>query len=163
MSRKTSHLQIRVSPEQKRALQRRAQQAGQGLSAFVLSRVLPETGLRFEQLVEALRQGEEPGFALAEINDLLTAAPAGEMTTALSAADLTGLSPYLQNYLAAMVELAAHRKGVPPPPWVRRIEPLEMPHFATPLKSLRPYLLRAAPVPFKRRNIFVDASVGDRV
>jgi len=25
------------------------------------------------------------------------------------------------------------------------------------------HLLRAAPVPFKRRNIFIDSSVGDRV
>jgi hypothetical protein len=60
-----------------------------------------------------------------------------------------------------MVELAAHQKGVVPPAWVREVPPLDEPHFATPLEGLR--LLRASPVPFKRRNIFIDSSVGDRV
>jgi hypothetical protein len=41
--------------------------------------------------------------------------------------------------------------------------PLAEPYFATSLKSLREHLLVAAPIPFKRRNIFVDASVGARV
>jgi hypothetical protein len=79
-------------------------------------------------------------------------------------ADLAGLTPYLRNYVAAMVELTAHQRDVPPPAWVRGVEPLETaPHFATPLASLRLHLLRAAPVPFKRRNIFIDSSIGDRV
>lgn len=63
-----------------------------------------------------------------------------------------------------MVELAAHRREVPPPAWVRDVEPMEMePRFATPLAGLRLHLLRASPVPFKRRNIFIDSSIGDRV
>jgi hypothetical protein len=43
------------------------------------------------------------------------------------------------------------------------VPPLDEPHFATPLRGLRLHLLRASPVAFKRRNIFVDSSVGDRV
>lgn len=62
-----------------------------------------------------------------------------------------------------MVEQAAHKKSLAPPDWVRDIEPLSVPWFATPLSSLRMHLLRAAPVPFKRRNLFVDAAVGGRV
>lgn len=63
-----------------------------------------------------------------------------------------------------MVELAAHRRDVPPPAWVRDIKPLERePHFATSLPGLRLHLLRTSPVPFKRRNIFIDSSIGDRV
>jgi hypothetical protein len=54
-------------------------------------------------------------------------------------------------------------KGVTPPTWAGSVEPLDRPHFATPLRSLRLHLLRASPVPFKRRNIFVDSSVGARV
>ncbi len=77
--------------------------------------------------------------------------------------DLRGLSPYLRNYVAAMVELAAHQRGVAPPVWVRQVPPLEEPHFATSLPGLRLTLLRASPVPFKRRNIFIDSSLGDRV
>jgi hypothetical protein len=62
-----------------------------------------------------------------------------------------------------MVEQAADQKHVAPPAWVRDVAPLDAPHFATRLKSLRQHLLRSAPVPFKRRNIFVDAGVGARV
>jgi hypothetical protein len=62
-----------------------------------------------------------------------------------------------------MVEQAAHRKRVGPPAWVREIPPLEEPHFVPPLEGLRLHLLQASPVPFKRRNIFIDSSVGDRV
>jgi hypothetical protein len=43
------------------------------------------------------------------------------------------------------------------------VEPLERPWFAVPFASLRPHLLSAAPIAFKRRNLFVDATVGDRV
>jgi len=38
-----------------------------------------------------------------------------------------------------------------------------IPWFAVPFPSLRPYLLRVSPVAFKRRNIFIDSTVGDRV
>lgn len=119
--------------------------------------------MRFGQLLEALRDEDGPGFVLAELNDLLTALSSGELQRAVEDADLAGLSPCLQNYVAAMVELACHRRDVPPPKWARDVEPLEKPRFATPLPGLRLHLLRAAPVPFKRRNLFVDASLGDRV
>jgi hypothetical protein len=113
--------------------------------------------------LEALRNDDQPSFALAELNDLLSSLTSGELCSAVEHADLTGLTPYLQNYVAAMVELAAHRRDEPPPAWVRDIEPLEEPRFATPLAGLRLHLLRTAPVPFKRRNIFIDSSIGDRV
>jgi hypothetical protein len=85
------------------------------------------------------------------------------LSDAVSDAPDLELSPYWQNYVAAMVELAAHQKGVSPPRWLSGIEPLTERHFVAPLASLRLHLLRAAPVLFRRRNIFVDSSVGDRV
>lgn len=133
------------------------------MSTYVLSRALPEARLRFLRLLEALRDDDQPGYVLAELNDFLYGLASSELCGAVEQADVTGLSPYLQNYVAAMVELAAHRRHVPPPAWVRDVEPLETPHFATSLKSLRWHLLRTAPVPFKRRNIFIDSSLGDRV
>lgn len=163
MATKSQHLQIRVSPHQKAVLKRRSRQAGQDMSTYVLSRVLPAAGTRFAEVVEALRYDDRRGFALAELNDLLSGLGSRELRRAVESADLSGLSPYLRNYVAAMVELAAHRREVPPPAWVRDVEPLEAPHFATPLPGLRLHLLRTAPVPFKRRNIFIDASLGDRV
>lgn len=127
------------------------------------SQALPDARLRFARLLDALRDDDQPGFALAELNDLLSGLTSAELCDAVEHADLTGLTPYLRNYVAAMVELAAHRRDVPPPDWVRDVEPMEEPRFATPLPGLRLHLLRTSPVPFKRRNIFIDSSIGDRV
>ncbi len=163
MSTKTQQLQIRVSPEQKRAIRRRAERAGQDLSTYVLARVLSDGMNRFAEIVNGLDDGSERRFWLAELNDLLAGLTPVEFGSALEVAELGDLSPYQQNYVAAMVEHAAHQKGIDPPEWTREVEPLEEPHFAVPFASLRPHLLGAAPVAFKRRNLFVDSSIGDRV
>ncbi len=73
------------------------------------------------------------------------------------------LSPFEANYLAAMIEYAAMLKGVVPPDWTRMVPPLERPWFASALKSLRLHLLTNSPPPFRRRNLFVDSSIGQRV
>ena len=159
---KTEQLQIRVTKQQKAALARRARRSGQDVSSYVLSRALPAAALRFAELLRELADEDGRRFALAELNDVLCELAPGELADATSDAEPTGLSPQLQNHVAAMVELAAHRQGVAPPAWVRDIPPLEEPHWATPLAGLRLHLLRASPVPFRRRNLFVDASLGDR-
>jgi hypothetical protein len=163
MATRTQQLQIRVTPQEKRALRRLAKDAGLDLSSYVLGRALPSNRLRFKELVRSLGEGEDHRFALAELNDLLTGLAPVEFGDTVEEAEVTALSPLLRNYVAAMVEQAAHLKKVPPPSWVDRVEPLETPYFATDLKSLRAYLLAASPVAFKRRNLFVDASIGARV
>lgn len=163
MSPKTQQLQIRVSPEEKRAISSQAKKAGQGLSEFVLARLLPPTRARFQETLEEIGHASEYRFWLAELNDFLTGLSPVEFREALVAAELGELSPFLQNYVAAMVEQAAHNKSVPPPPWTREVEPLEEPYFAVPFASLRAHLLAATSVAFKRRNLFVDSGVGDRV
>jgi uncharacterized protein (DUF1778 family) len=160
---KTEQLQIRVTPRQKAMLRRRARAAGLDLSTFVLTRALPPEDERLKAIVRALRDEATRRFALAELNDFLHACPGAGFAEAVEHLDVGGLTPYLQNYVAAMIEQAAHQKGVAPPEWTRDIAPLDLPRFTTPLASLRAHLLRASPVPFKRRNIFVDATVGDRV
>ncbi len=82
---------------------------------------------------------------------------------AVGAIELDGLPPLYRNYVAAMVEQAAQLKGVSPPRWTQEVEPLEEPYFAATFRYLRPHLLRVSPVPFKRRNIFIDSGLGDRV
>ena len=164
MSAKSEYLQIRVSREQKTALKRAAKRAGLGMSAFVLARSLPRAQARLEKLIGSLRTDPtRRGYALAELNDLLTELSPNEFGEAVANAPPSRLEPYLRNYVAAMIEQAAHQKGVEPPAWVTGVEALEEPHFATPLEGLRLHLLSAAPVPFRRRNIFVDSSIGDRV
>jgi hypothetical protein len=160
---KTSQLQIRVTPGQKARLKRLAASAGQDVSTYVLGRVLPADEQRFAAILRRLARDDDRRYALAELHDLLvTLSPAG-FDDALASGVGERLSPLLRNYVAAMVEHAAARVGVHPPAWVREIAPLDEPYFAAPLRSLRLHLLAASPVAFKRRNIFVDAAVGDRV
>lgn len=163
MAVRSQQIQIRVTPREKAALKRLARRAGQSLSSYILLRALPSHLATFGQILRVLRKDEERRFALAELNDFLARLAPVQFAEAVQYADLRTLSPLAQNYVAAMVEQAARQKAVEPPSWTREVVPLDEPFFATSLRGLRSYLLRAAPVAFKRRNIFVDASVGDRV
>jgi hypothetical protein len=62
-----------------------------------------------------------------------------------------------------MVEAVCAKRGIPLPTWTRKIGPLEAPQFGSKLQALRLHLLTHSPAAFRRRNIFIDASVGDRV
>ncbi len=160
---RSQNIQVRVTPEQKAALRRLAKRADQDLSSYILSRSLPADGARFDTLVSNLRDDPNPRFVLAALNDFLGELVAVQLAEAVRHADLSGLSQFLQNYLAAMVEQACALKRAAPPPWVRDVSPLVEPYFAGDLKALRPHLLRVSPVAFKRRNLFVDSSIGARV
>ena len=114
----------------------------------------------FQRLAGQLRS-VQPSYVLAEMNDLLASASGAEIES-LSAPPIA--DPYLANYVAAMVEQAAHLSGgVRPPRWTSNIVPLARPAFAVPWMVLRAHLLLESPVPFRRRNIFIDSTIGDRV
>ena len=120
--------------------------------------------LRFEELLGTLITVTEHRFVLAELNDRLSVLTPADLREAMAQAAVNELSPFLQNYVAAMVEHASYMKGVSAPAWTSRIAPLERPWFASTLKSLRMHLLRSSsPVAFRRRNIFIDATIGARV
>jgi hypothetical protein len=162
-SARTAQLQIRVSPAQKAEIRRRARRAGLGMSAWVLRRLLPPAAATFEELASGLAGADTPAPVLAELNDLLTGLGAEELAEAVSEPPRARLEPYRANYLAAMVELACERAGVRAPAWTGSVHPLGQPVFGASLDSLRLHLLTHAPPPFRRRNIFIDASIGDRV
>jgi hypothetical protein len=140
-----------------------ADRAGVDVSTYVLSRALPAPGTRVWELIKALGHEEDYKFALAGLSDALSDLPPATFDDVVRDLDLRPLSAFIQNYVCAMVEQAAHQKGVPPPSWTRDVAPLESPFFAVSFRRLRPHLLRSTPVAFKRRNLFVDAAVGDRV
>jgi uncharacterized protein (DUF1778 family) len=160
---KTAQLQIRLSPAQKALIKRRAAAAGLDVSGYVLSKVAPDSAERFERALSGLQDPATRRFALADLSDLLDELSATEFEPAVSGGMPQGLSPLLQNLVAAMVEHAAARKRTPAPLWARDVLPLESPWFATDLIKLRAHLLRASPAAFRRRNLFVDSTVGDRV
>jgi hypothetical protein len=114
----------------------------------------------FADLACELARAVRISYPLAELNDLLSAATGLEVES-LARPDIA--DPYRLNYLTAMVELAAHRTGVVPPLWTAEVSPLAEPVFIDRSPALREHLLTASPVPFRRRNIFIDTSLGGRV
>jgi hypothetical protein len=121
---------------------------------------MPTLPATFVQLTREIASADRVAYPLAELNDLLTAASA-EQIEMLPAPQIS--DSYWLNYVAAMVELAAHRAGVVPPLWTARVTPLDAPVFFDDSLSLRAHLLTVSPPPFRRRNIFIDSSIGDRV
>jgi uncharacterized protein (DUF1778 family) len=160
---KTTQMQIRVSAVEKSAIQRAASRAGMDMSAYVLSRVLSVAAAQFRHFVLECVRSASPRFALAELNALLSALTGGELRDAVAAPPPPGLSPFLANYVAAMVEYACARRAIAIPEWTRAIEPLAEPVFGSDLPGLRLHLLTQSPAPFRLRNIFIDSTVGDRV
>lgn len=160
---KTAQLQIRVSPAEKAEIARRAKRAGMDVSKWVLRRLLPPTSARFADLVRELARTDTPSLVLAEIHDLLVGLSTSAFASSLADPPLRRLDPRQCNLLAAMVEHAAAQRSIAPPPWTTQVEPLATPDFASDLKSLRLHLLVSSPPAYRRRNLFVDAAVGDRV
>jgi uncharacterized protein (DUF1778 family) len=159
---KSGQMQIRVSPAQKAAIRSAARRAGLDMSAYVLARLLPAPARRFQDLTGACADSRDARFALAELNSWLASLGAGELQEAV-ASPPPRLTPFLANYIAAMTEVACAKNDIAPPSWLRAIAPLAEPVFGSSLMSLRLYLLTHSPAPFRRRNIFIDASVGSRV
>lgn len=156
-------MQIRVSAREKAAIRSAAKRARMDMSAYVLSRVLSVPVTEFRERVEACRGAATPAFALAELNSLLSRLTPGELSDAIAASPMVTLTPFLANYIAAMIESACEKRDIPVPGWTRNIGPLSEPVFGSALQSLRLYLLTHSPAPFRRRNIFIDSSLGGQV
>jgi uncharacterized protein (DUF1778 family) len=159
---KSAQLQIRVSRAEKSAIERAAKRAGMDMSRYVLSRVLSVPAAQFQKHANAAAS-DEPSYGLAEINTLLTELPAADLEEAVAEPPTAALTPFVGNYIAAMVELACGRRNISLPRWTRAVPPLDEPWFATQALALRHYLLTRSPAPFRRRNLFIDSTLGARV
>ncbi len=160
---KTEQLQIRLSPREKSRIKRAARQANLPMSDWVLGRLLPDSQQKFYDIVATINNAETPSFPLASLNDFLAQLTADGFNDTLQAKPSLPDDEYLANYIAAMIEYAAHFNKVAAPDWVADIRPLKKPRFASDLKSLRQHLLTHSPAPFRSRNIFIDSTVGNRV
>jgi uncharacterized protein (DUF1778 family) len=159
---KSLQLQIRVSRAEKAAILRAAKRAGMDMSSYVLGRVLSMPASRFQEHTAAAAS-DEPSYGLAELNSLLTELPATDLVDAVAEPPTAELTPFVANYVAAMVELACVRRDIAVPRWTRDVPPLEDPWFGSRVLALRHYLLTHSPAPFRRRNIFIDSTLGSRV
>ncbi len=144
-------------------LKRAAAAAGRDVSTYVLVRAVPSDRIGFAELLALVREEADHRYVLAELNDFLAGLGLARLREVVGEADLASLSPFLKNYAAAMVEHASYPKGAQSPAWTRQVARFDVSRFAAPMNGFRLYLLRRSPVPFKRRNIFVDSSVGSRV
>jgi hypothetical protein len=160
---KTAHIQIRVSPEQKAELVRHARAAGLDLSSYVLGKAIPDSGARFRSLVRSLSETPRSPFVLAELADVLSSVRALSFRETVAHLPSAKLDDVSSNLLSAMVETRAAKLGVHPPDWVTDVASLDVPWFPTELSSLRLHLLCHSPPAFRRRNLFVDSTLGDRV
>jgi uncharacterized protein (DUF1778 family) len=160
---KTEQLQVRVSRSQKLAIQRQAAKAQMGMSEWILGKLFPSSQQTFQNLVEELAAAGQRSYAFAELLDFLAPLGADAFEIAVAEPPKVHLDSYWQNYLAATVEQAAAAKQAKLPGWTRDIAALDKPVFGSSLASLRLHLLMNSPPAFVERNIFIDASVGDRV
>ena len=161
---KTEQLQLRVSRDQKDRIKQQAAFAGEDVSKWILRKLLPTEADEFQRLVDQLKNNpDRESFAFSDIHDFLQSLSAKNLELASASIDLAGLSAFQSNYLAAMVEQRFSSAGVCPPDWIRSIPRLPNPWFASELISLRLHLLMTSPPPFRRRNIFIDSTLGDRV
>ena len=163
VDRKTEQLQIRVTPAEKAELRKAATAANMDVSAWMLARALGDRRSVFRGLLGGLPELGTSSSAYAALNDFLHEVPRDEFPFAVDVPPPASLSQKATNYVAAMVEHAAKKKNAPIPGWTRDVEPLKEPYFGTSLKRLRLLLMTTSPIAFRRRNIFVDSSVGDRV
>lgn len=160
---KTSQLQIRVSPQEKELIAKAAKREGQDISTWVLKKIINNNQEIFFELVKKLVSANEYHYVLSELNDFISNLSAKECHVVFKVKPDIKLSAYLSNYLAAMIEQAATKKGFSIPHWLEEIEVLQEAHFETSLVSLRPYLLINTPISFRKRGIFLDSTIGDRI
>ena len=124
----------------------------------------PTAEQEFQNLcVELTRNSLSRSDVLAQLNDLLTGLRPQDFYPALQNPPSAKLPDFEAAYIAAMIEQAASIRQVTPPAWKARVKGLDQPWFASSLISLPQHLLLNSPPPFRRRNIFVDSSIGDRV
>ena len=98
---KTEQLQLRVSAEQKQRIKALAARAGEDVSKWVLSRLLPAASDEFQQLVDRLKSDPSAqSLTLAEIHDFLQRCSARRLVSAVQSADLARLDAWASNYLA---------------------------------------------------------------
>ena len=160
---KILQLQIRIAPDEKAAIVRQAKAANMGISEWVLSKALPSGRQAFQGALAELKKGANQKFALAELHDLLNEAASAEFEAIVEEPPQVSLPPYLANYVAAMVEYAAVKKGSPAPKWTVEVPALDEPVFGSELLSLKLHLLTHSPPPFRRRNLFIDSTIGERI
>ena len=162
---KSDYIQIRVSKLEKKAIKTAAYDAGLDMSAYILGHLDIDLGSQWQSLLANLQdlKLEDSHFCWAAIIDFLTPLDANQFQHLFQYAEQWNLDPENQNYLAATIERKALSLNIPAPKWLSEIAPCAYPYFEDETPKLKQYLLLHGDPVFRRRNIFIDSSIGGRI
>ena len=163
---KTSHIQLRVSLHEKTVIRKAAARAGLNMSEWILSHLFLKSRVKFLSILKTLKlagETSERPYVLHELNAFLQGLNGPQLSETVAEEHEISLPEFLDNYVAAMVEKACLNKNCQAPIWLARRTGLKTPYFGSDLASLRLFLLCNSPAPFRKRNIFIDATIGDLV
>lgn len=128
---------------------------------ITVARYVPPT---IKELSTKLLDGESARLCLAEFVDDFLSADRAERIRLTAEKPQSVADPKINAYMAAAVEHLCFQHGVPVPAWVNEPEYfLPVPWFPLNYQNIRAIVLAESPVPFRRRNIFVDSTVLQRV
>lgn len=160
---KDKFLQIRLTALEKEVIGQQAHSVGLDVSTWVKQQLFPRHKKIYIELINSMTTLHESKQSLAALNDLLHDLSKDEFVETLTELPKRFIATVLGNYIASMIDFAANQKNIFPPSWTEHYKGTEEPFFSTDLKSLRLHLLRMSPAAFKKRNIFIDSSVGMRL
>lgn len=163
---KNSFIQIRVSTEEKELIRSRAKQAHLEMSEWILQSIIPNPQAKFLSLLARLKRvqdSKERNFVINEIAVFLHRLSSEELHRAVSNPLEVGLNNLMDNYIAAMIEQTCVAKKIIAPVWLSEKTGVAEPFFGVEFFAVRLYLLSVSPPSFRKRNIFIDASIGDLV
>lgn len=163
-TKKDTYLQIRLSKHEKELIVKAAGANGVNISKWIMQRIMIDKRSQFQSIcLKMSKDITNKSFYLSDLNDYLTNLSANEFLIALDTRPNVKLSISDWNIIVAMIDYAAYKKRAKSPDWLNDVEPLQHPLFATELTTVRQYLLITSPIAFRRRNIFVDTSIGGMV
>ena len=165
---RTAKLDLRLTPEEKARVVADAARAGLTISDWVKSRLFSALSDGFIDRVEvlsrqSLSRSAELHFARAALADYLRSLTTAELEEAVATFPSDVEEPFTRAYVGASVEILCAAHALIPPAWTRSMLPLETPYFASDLPGVRSELLTRSPIAFRRRNLFVGATLLDRV
>lgn len=148
---------------EKQWIQKKAKELDLDMSVWVKQLLFSQKNQTYMNLMDAISNSKFSKEALAHFNDFLDRLPAKDFVETVM--EIPGIfkDTFHGNYIAAMVEMAAHQKKVAPPSWTKKYTGMEEPYFASSFENLRFHLLVSSPIPFRKRNIFIDSTIGDRI
>jgi hypothetical protein len=160
---KTDYIQIRISKKEKEHFIKLARWKKLSLSGWILDRIRAEIPpIEINELYSKLKHASDSSYIFALLNDYFIKINEYQWANLVTQKP-ENLDSENLCYLASMIERTAELRGFKIPDWVKNVDSLWIPYFGSNVKKLRLHLLVNSPVSFKKRNIFIDSSIGERV